>query len=183
MKLVLLVGSGAVGKMTVGQALAKKTGLRLFHNHMMIEPVIEVFGTYNGTAVQRLRQVVFEEFLKTELPGLIFTFMWAFDCREDWAQTAQIADLFQRHGAEVYYVELVAPQKVRLQRNTTENRLRHKPSKRNIALSNRLLLRDDRDHRMVSRPGELPFANYMKIDNTHLSAAATAAQIKAHFDL
>ena len=39
MKLVLLVGSGAVGKMTVGQALAKKTGLRLFHNHMMIEPV------------------------------------------------------------------------------------------------------------------------------------------------
>ena len=33
MKLVLLVGSGAVGKMTVGQALAKKTGLRLFHNH------------------------------------------------------------------------------------------------------------------------------------------------------
>ena len=60
MKLVLLVGSGAVGKMTVGQALAKKTGLRLFHNHMMIEPVIEVFGTYNGTAVQRLRQVVFE---------------------------------------------------------------------------------------------------------------------------
>lgn len=80
-------------------------------------------------------------------------------------------------------MELVAPQKVRLQRNTTENRLRHKPSKRNIALSNRLLLRDDRDHRMVSRPGELPFANYMKIDNTHLSAAATAAQIKARFDL
>lgn len=50
----------------------------------------------------------------------------------------------------------------------------------NIVLSNQLLLRDDRDHRMVSRPGELPFANYMKIDNTHLSAAA---QIKARFDL
>ncbi len=95
----------------------------------------------------------------------------------------EVGTFIRRHGAEVYYVELVAPQKVRLQRNTTENRLRHKPSKRNIALSNRLLLRDDRDHRMVSRPGELPFANYMKIDNTHLSAAATAAQIKAHFDL
>ena len=32
---------------------------------------------------------------------------------------------------------------------------------------------------MVSRPGELPFANDMKIDNAHLSAAATAAQTKA----
>jgi hypothetical protein len=32
---------------------------------------------------------------------------------------------------------------------------------------------------MVSRHGELPFANYRKIDNAHLSAAATAAQTKA----
>lgn len=56
-------------------------------------------------------------------------------------------------------------------------------AKRNIALSNQLLLRDNRDHRMVSRPGELSFANYRKIDNAHSSAAAAAAQIKAHFDL
>ena len=47
MKLVLLIGSGAVGKMTVGQELAKITGLKLFHNHMTIEPVLELFGTYN----------------------------------------------------------------------------------------------------------------------------------------
>ena len=39
MKLVLIVGDGAVGKMTVGQELMKITGLRLFHNHMTIEPV------------------------------------------------------------------------------------------------------------------------------------------------
>ena len=39
MKLVLLFGDCAVGKMTVGQELAKITDLRLFHNHMTIEPV------------------------------------------------------------------------------------------------------------------------------------------------
>lgn len=33
MKLVLIFGDGAVGKMTVGQELMKITGLRLFHNH------------------------------------------------------------------------------------------------------------------------------------------------------
>ena len=44
MKLVLIIGSGAVGKMTVGQELMKITDLRLFHNHMMIEPVIEIFN-------------------------------------------------------------------------------------------------------------------------------------------
>lgn len=57
--------------------------------------------------------------------------------------------------------------------------MRHKPSKRNIALFNQLLLRDNRNHRMVSRPGELPFANYRKIDNAHLPAAAAATQTKA----
>ena len=33
MKLVLIIGDGAVGKMTVGQELTKITILRLFHNH------------------------------------------------------------------------------------------------------------------------------------------------------
>ncbi len=33
MKLVFMIGDAAVGKMTVGQELMKRTGLRLFHNH------------------------------------------------------------------------------------------------------------------------------------------------------
>jgi shikimate kinase len=39
MKFVLIFGPQAVGKMTVGQELAKITGLKLFHNHMTIERV------------------------------------------------------------------------------------------------------------------------------------------------
>ncbi|MEO6875756.1 MAG: shikimate kinase, partial [Opitutaceae bacterium] len=35
--LVFIVGAPAVGKMTVGDALAKRTGLRLFHNHLTID--------------------------------------------------------------------------------------------------------------------------------------------------
>jgi len=44
MKLVIIFGAGAVGKMTVGQELMKITDLRLYHGHMDIEPVIEIFG-------------------------------------------------------------------------------------------------------------------------------------------
>ena len=39
MKVVFIVGSAAVGKMTVGQALMERTGLRLFHNHRYSNPV------------------------------------------------------------------------------------------------------------------------------------------------
>ena len=181
MKLLLLFGDAAVGKMTVGQALCKITPLRLFHNHMTIEPVIEVFGEFNGKAIHRLREVYFEEFAASDNYGMIFTFMWAFDEREDWDNVAWVTDLFQRHGAEIYYVELVADQETRLARNKTENRLKHKPSKRDLAVSEARLLKHDADHRFESLPGELPFAHYLKIDNTYLSPEEVARQIKEHF--
>ena len=72
MKLVLIIGSGAVGKMTVGQELMKITDLRLFHNHMIIEPVIDVFGYFNGVAIQKLREVVFDEFRFPDTDNLKF---------------------------------------------------------------------------------------------------------------
>lgn len=62
MKFVFLIGNSAVGKMTVGQELMKITDLRLFHNHMSIEPVIDIFGYYDSKAISRIREVVFEEF-------------------------------------------------------------------------------------------------------------------------
>ena len=47
MKLVLIFGPQAVGKMTVGQELAKITWLKLFHNHMTID-LVSNFFSYNS---------------------------------------------------------------------------------------------------------------------------------------
>jgi shikimate kinase len=44
MKLVILFGPPAVGKMTVGQQLANLTGFKLFHNHMTIELALNFFA-------------------------------------------------------------------------------------------------------------------------------------------
>ena len=73
MKLVLIVGSGAVGKMTVGQELMKITDLRLFHNHMMIEPVIDIFGYFKGDTILKLREIIFDDFTKSDCYGMIHT--------------------------------------------------------------------------------------------------------------
>lgn len=183
MKLVFLIGDAAVGKMTVGQELMKRTGLRLFHNHMTIEPVLEIFGYYHKSAIDRLRDVIFEEFAASDCPGMIFTLMWAFDQPEDWAYVERIKDIFRPYGTTFYYVELVADQAVRLARNATANRLAHKASKRNLADSNRRLLADDARYRLVSREGEIPFDNYMRIDNTRLSPEEAAAMIQERFSL
>ena len=183
MKLVFLFGSGAVGKMTVGQELMKLTGLRLFHNHMTIEPVLEIFGTFNGAAVAGLRDVIFREFAKTDNYGMIFTYMWAFEAQSDWDYIEYVKNIFAPYGTEFYYVELVADQAVRLERNRTENRLQNKPSKRNVELSDKRLTNEDVKHRLVSLPGEIPFEHYLKIDNSHLTAEEAAKQIREHFHL
>ena len=181
MKLLILIGNSSVGKMTVGQELTKITPFRLFHNHMMIEPVLEVFGEFRGDVIQKLRSVIFEEFAKTEHYGLIFTFMWAFDMPSDWEYLERVKKIFNLPEEDVYYVELLAPQEVRLQRNGTENRLKNKASKRDIASSNARLIRDDENYRCESLPGEIPFPNYLRLENTDLSAADAAATIKKYF--
>ena len=181
MKLLFMIGNCAVGKMTVGQELCKITPFRLFHNHMMIEPVLEIFGSFNGRVIQKLRHVIFEEFAKTDHYGLIFTFMWAFDMPSDWEYLDSVKKIFGLPEEDVYYVELVAPQEVRLQRNGTENRLANKASKRDIEVSNARLLGDDLRYRCESLPGEIPFPNYLRLDNSNCTPEEAAKIIARHF--
>lgn len=87
MKLVIIFGPHAVGKMTVGQELAKITNLKLFHNHMTIDLVSNFFdfGSTEGKRLVNLfRMEIFQAVAKSDLEGLIFTFMWALDSQEDW---------------------------------------------------------------------------------------------------
>ena len=183
MKLLILIGDAAVGKMTVGQELMKITKLRLFHNHMTIEPVIDIFGYFHGKSINRLREIIFEEYAASDNYGLIFTYLWAFDLKSDWDYIEHITNIFRNNNADIYYVELVAPQEIRLQRNITENRLKHKASKRDIESSNQRLIRDDNNYRCVSNEGEIQFRNYIKIDNSNLSAELVAQMIKECFNL
>lgn len=183
MKIVMIFGPGAVGKMSVGQELAKVTGLRLFHNHKSIEFVIDVFGFYDADIISKIRDVVFHEYLKTDNYGMIFTFIWAFNQEKDWEITKTYHELFTSTGADVYYVELEASQEIRLSRNATENRLLHKPSKRDIEISNQRLIREDSKYRCNSNANEVPFPNYMRINNENLSSNDVALLIKNKFGL
>ena len=183
MKLVFLMGDAAVGKMTVGQELMKITDLRLFHNHMTIEPVLEIFGTFDGKTIQELREVVFRNFAASDRYGMIFTLMMAFDMQSDWDYLEHVKQIFEPYGTEFYYVELIAPQEVRLARNKTENRLRHKASKRDLAVSDARLIRDDETHRCVSKPGEFPFTPYLRIENADKTPEEVARIIKDSFRL
>ena len=179
MKLVLIIGAGAVGKMTVGQELMKITNLRLFHNHMMIEPVLEVFGKFKGDTILKLREVIFNDFVNDDYEGMIHTLMWAFDMKSDWEYVDNLVKKFD----EVYCVELIASQETRLKRNKTENRLLNKASKRDIEASNNRLINSESAYRLISNEGEIPFKNYLRINNDNIEAKDVAKMIKDTFKL
>jgi hypothetical protein len=103
--------------------------------------------------------------------------------QSDWDYINHVTDIFKEQGAEVYYAELVASQEIRLQRNETANRLFHKPSKRDLEASRERVLRDDANYRCESLPGEIPFENYIKIDNSNLTPEEVATIIRQRFDL
>ncbi|CAI9396800.1 hypothetical protein BACSP_04416 [Bacillus sp. T2.9-1] len=181
MKLVFIVGPQAVGKMTVGQELAKVADLKLFHNHMTID-LVSTFFDYGSTAGKRLvelfRKEIFEEVSKSDLNGIIFTYVWAFDQKEDWDYVNQVCELFESRGATVYFVELEAVVEKRIERNKTPNRLEHKPTKRDIAWSENDLKTSMETYRLNSLPGEIKQSNYLRINNTYISAEDVAKQIK-----
>lgn len=186
MKFVLIFGPQAVGKMTVGQELEKITGLKLFHNHMTIE-LVSKFFSYGSLAGKRLvhlfRQEIFEEVSRSDLEGLIFTYVWAFNDKKDWDYVGKVCDIFESKGGEVYFVELEADLEERLKRNKTPNRLEQKPTKRNIEWSENNIKSSLEKYRLNSNEGEIKKDNYTRINNTNLSAKQVAKIIKEKFNL
>lgn len=185
MKFVLLFGPQAVGKMTVGQELARITELKLFHNHMTIELLAPYFGFTSKMweLTNRFRQDIFEAAADSDLYGMIFTYVWGFDLQSDWDFVNKVCQIFEHRGGEVYWVELEAELEKRIERNKTPHRLEHKPTKRDIARSEHDLLRTVEQHRLNSFEGEIKKENYIRIDNTHLSASEAAVIIKNRFNL
>lgn len=186
--LVIIIGPHAVGKMTVGQELAKLTGLKLFHNHMSIELVRKFFSVFDSEEGRYLnsliRREIFETVARSNLKGLIFTYMYGFDLKSEYDYLIKLIDLYKSHGAKCFIVELCADFDVRIERNKTENRLANKESKRNLEQSEAEMRRTSAEYRLNSYEGEeLPFENFLKIDNTSLPPDVVAKMIKEHFNI
>lgn len=186
MKFIIIFGPPAVGKMTVGHELARLTGLRLFHNHQTIELALNFFN-FGEPAFHRLvadfRRRVFEEVAASELPGLIFTYVWALELESERIYIESACDIFRAQGADVHFVELEADLAERLRRNETEFRLSQKASKRDVENSTARLLEDVGRHRMNTDGDFFYTENYLKLDNTTLSPAEAARRIMDAFGL
>ena len=183
--LVFLVGPPAVGKMTVGHEISRLTGMPLFHNHLSIEAVLPVFPFGSppfSRLVSLIRHETIREVAKSDLPGVIFTFVWAFDAVEEQGYVQGLVDLFEAEGGRVVYAELWADLETRLERNASPDRLEAKPSKRDLAASRARIIAADQRWRLSS-DGDFPFGPHLRIDNSALSPSEAADRIVEYFGL
>ena len=179
MHLVMLFGPPAVGKMTVGRELSRLTGYPLFHNHMSIEPVLEVFpfGSPSFNRLTRqLRRGVIEEAVAAGLPGLIFTFVWDLDDPDDRAYVDDLTEPVRDADGRLDFVELFADLDTRLAREGTPLRLEHKRSKRDTVAARQRVL-DAEAHR-TSTDGDFCYPDqHFRLDNRRLDPAEAAGRI------
>ncbi len=172
--------------MTVGQELSRATGFKFMHNHQTIDLLLPVFDYGSPSFVRLLkdfRRSIFEEVAANDsIPGFIFSFVPGFDSILDRADTESYAEPFRRRNGRVLFVELEAPLSTRLERNRGEQRLHHKPSKRDVEFSQQLLL-DGEDCRSNSN-GDFPYPDrHLKINNQSLSPREVVARVCDGFEL
>lgn len=183
MTLLFVFGPPAVGKMTVGRAIADASDFRLFHNHHVIEPLLDVFAFESPafqTLMGELRQRVLEEAAGAGV-DLVFTLVWALDLPADAAAVRRHLTPFVEAGSRVAIVELYADLETRLGRNRTPYRLAEKKSKRDLAWSDGNV-RDLERIQMntgVPSPADDVIADFphLRIDNTDRTPEDVAAQI------
>ena len=175
-----IIGAPASGKMTIGQELSRLTNATLFYNHQAIDFALEIYQDYTEEMWEFVRGMTFS-FLGASARNqryVILTDVIDFSNQYQLLYLKQIQDLLDDYHQEILFVELETSLEERLRRNQTENRLKHKPLKRHIEVSEREILETDKTNQLNSQKQPSALHHYLKIDNTNLSAEEVAKQIQ-----
>lgn len=174
MNLVFLYGPPATGKLTVAQALSKRIGYPVFHNHLTRDLVQNVYPgnvSEHYDLVDLLREDVMR-YCAAHNTDLIFTFVY--DGPEDDEAVAKRVKAVTDSGGRVLFVELTAPHEVLLERVANESRKQHKKVVDAALLASLLSSR--------AYPS-VPYKNILKIDTSAFSAEQAAQKIIDHYEL
>ncbi len=176
MILLFLHGPPASGKYTIGRELAARTGFELYHNHLVVDEVLQhhAFGSpefvaardhawrthLGAAAVEARRRMIFTFSPENTVPQAFV----------DW-----LFHLVPEHGGRLLSVGL------RLSEAGLESRLASEQRRGFRKLTDHTLYRKLRDEGAFSRP-RIPRTDLL-LDSENASAIDSAARIARHFHL
>lgn len=176
MKLIVIYGPPGVGKLTVARSLAKKTGYRIFHNHLTHDLVASLFKRGEepfARLIRRYRFEMLEAAAKHKVKRVIFTYVYA--AKIDDPEIAGYVRRMKKHRATVHFIRLTTTKK------ELERRILHPSRKRFGKIKHISSLRHFiKQHELTKA---IPNSDTLTIDNTDLSPARVATSIKKHWNL
>ncbi len=181
MKLIIIYGPPAVGKLTVAKALAKATGLKLLHNHLVSDLVLVVFDRNTSTAINLnayIKNLIFETAAKRKQKGIIATFVYDRNKKsqiERWSKDC--FKIKRKYKAEVFFVRLSCSIKTLKLRVVDPSRI----GTRKITSVAKLLrvIKDENSFDEISRN----IIKSLHIENTDIAPDEVVQMIKSHCGL
>jgi chloramphenicol 3-O-phosphotransferase len=178
MKLLLLYGPPAVGKLTIAKEIARLTGFKLFHAHLTVDLVAAILprGTPSyRQLVWEIRYAVFAEAARADIDGLIFTMVYR---RDQEPFIARCVELVERFGGNVCLVHVYCHAETLRQRVVREDRKQHGK------ITSVELLNATLSHWEPQAPFEAATQwDSLSLNTDVLSPGEAARQVMAHYRL
>jgi hypothetical protein len=174
MKLIILYGPPAAGKLTVGSEIARRTGFKLFHNHMTIDCVKSVFDFGSPVfwrVVGDLRVGMIAEAARNNI-DLIHTFCYEFGADDE--HFGKLIGAAEDNGGDAHLVLLRCDEDERRKRIANESRVKIGKLTDPASL-------DRTNKPELSTP--LPCRETLIIDTTSTAPGESASQIIEQFGL
>jgi hypothetical protein len=106
MKVIFLYGLPATGKLTIAERVTARTGYKLFHNHMVVDMLLNIFDFGAKPFVEMREELwlsIVEQCTRTEA-GLVFTFTPEHTVRPTFVPELQ--RIVAAASAAIHFVEL-----------------------------------------------------------------------------
>lgn len=122
MKLTFIWGGPASGKLTVARELARLTGLPLFHNHLVVDALLEKLP-FGSPDFVRLREAMWMAGFETAASSgqsLIFTFQPEPTVEPEFAE--RVVTMIEEKGGEVMFARILVSREEQERRIANESR-------------------------------------------------------------
>ncbi len=179
MRLIVIYGPPAAGKLTIANELAKMTGFAVLHNHLTEDPFKAVLSLPMDHPLFRkfvnlFRVQLIELAAKSHTSGLIYTMVYVKEPRED-KYVHRFIRAVRKHKGTVNFVQLQCSDSELFKRARQPSRSRFTKFRNVRALKQFIKEKELR--------ANIPFVKSYAVDNTHLSAKTSAKRIMKQFNI
>jgi shikimate kinase len=174
MKLLLIHGPPASGKLTIAEKISEITGIPLFHNHQSRDIVKDIYGEKLKEHYDLVEQIRFDvlEYCAKHDTDLIFTVVY--ESEDDEEIFKKNVEQVEKHGGQVLYVALTASAEDLINRVENDSRKQFKK------LTSRAIMEELVKDMSVF---DIPFVDSFTVNTSENSAEEAARLIIENFNL